>query len=100
MFVLKFKVVVTSITAIKWCVGDLNLISNAGIWFCLSATGLHPQQQRCCYGDGIVMDGEVAHSVADCCLQLVCEGGKLVERRAGHPGSTNCKHQPLAFVSY
>lgn len=60
--------------------------------YCLAVTGQRPQRQWCCYGDGIVMDGQVAHSVADCCLQLVCEGGKLVERRAGQPGSTNCEH--------
>lgn len=56
-----------------------------------AGAGRYPQQW-CCYGDGIVMEGEVAHSVTDCCLQLVCEGGKLVERRAGSPGTTGCKH--------
>ncbi|XP_045117889.1 mucin-2-like isoform X2 [Portunus trituberculatus] len=52
----------------------------------------HPQKQWCCYGDSIVMDGEVALTAPDCCLQVVCEGGKLVEKRLGQPGDGNCKY--------
>nr|AAO73308.1 ovary development-related protein [Eriocheir sinensis] len=47
-------------------------------------------QKSCMFGQGTVADGEVAMSVPEKCMSLVCQAGTVVEEMTGEINDTGC----------
>lgn len=99
------KSLLTSFTGIYYCsicwdeIICVNNLLNGGYYgrscvviYILSFPGIDSDpKQSCKFGSKTVANGEVAMSVPEKCLSLICREGKIKKQMTGEPGDTGCK---------